>query len=67
LVIFSMVGNGWAQFAARYTLDFQLFALILTVFLFKPMKGRLIEAAAAVLILLSVYVQFVGAWHFRPV
>jgi hypothetical protein len=40
LVIFMMTGNGWIQFASRYSLDFQLAALIFMVFLLKVWRGK---------------------------
>jgi hypothetical protein len=64
LVIFMMVGNGWAQFAARYTLDFQLLALLFMVFMVKVWRGRYFYAYAVILLALSVYVQYFGAKYF---
>jgi len=63
-VIFMMVGNGWVQFAARYTLDFQVLLLVFAVFLVKVWRGGKFYLIALALLLISIYVQYFGAKYF---
>ena len=62
LTIFLVMGTGWMQWGARYTLDFQAFFLFFVVAAWPQMqqwKGTRVIAAG--LIALSLYVQLVGA------
>ncbi len=63
-VILMMVGNGWIQFASRYSLDFQLMAVIFMVFILKIWRGKYFYTAAAILLALSVYIQYHGVKYF---
>ena len=61
LIIFLIMGNGYAQFGARYTLDFHIMALLFILFMLKVIKSRYFYYALFVLILLSVYINYFGA------
>ncbi len=65
IVIFMIMGSGWMQFGARYTLDFYIMLLIFMLFASKVMTGRKIRVIASVLILLSVYLNYFGARFFH--
>ncbi|MCX6350676.1 MAG: hypothetical protein NTX03_02315 [Bacteroidetes bacterium] len=62
-LIFLIMGTGWIQFCARYTLDFQFFLIIFLLFSWKNLSGiSFIKPITICLILLSLWVQYVGAW-----
>lgn len=62
LTIFLIMGTGWVQFGARYTLDFQAFLLFFLLAAWPALqKFRWMRPLCAALILLSVAVQAVGA------
>jgi hypothetical protein len=65
LVIFMIMGTGWAQFGARYTLDFQLFLLIFLCFAYKRInKIMAFRVLAAFLICLSCIINYLGVLVF---
>jgi hypothetical protein len=59
-VIFLMVGTGWSQFAARYTLDFQAALAVFCLFAARLWRGRVFYIVMCLLLLLSLYVQYFG-------
>lgn len=65
IVIFSVMGPGWKQFASRYSLDYQLFLMIPILFFFEKWKSnKWITSLAFILLLLSVYMNYFGARIF---
>jgi hypothetical protein len=64
LIIFMMIGNGWVQFASRYSLDFQLMALVFMLFLVKIWRGGYFYTTAVVLLALSIYIEYFGVRYF---
>lgn len=60
LVIFSIPGYGYVQYGARYTLDFQVF-LVIVFFLY---NGAFSDFWSRVLLVVSVGVNFIGAVFF---
>ena len=60
--IFLIMGTGWRQFGARYTLDFQFFLLVFLMFCW-PYLSRysLVRKLSLVLIFLSFIIQAIGA------
>lgn len=64
LVIFMTAGNGWMQFASRYSLDFQFMALVFMLFLVKVWRGRYFYATAVILLALSVFIEYSGVRYF---
>lgn len=63
LVIFSIMGTGWMQFCARYTLDFQFFLVVFLLFSWQNLiKFRYIKLITITLILVSATIQYIGAW-----
>jgi hypothetical protein len=65
-VIFSIMGTGWVQFCARYTLDFQFF-LVLIILLLWPQLSKLkwTKPIAILLILGSIGIQYLGAYYLN--
>lgn len=64
VIIFSIMGTGWVQFCARYTLDFQFFLVLILVLMWPFVsKIKLIKPIALILILLSVIIQSIGAQY----
>lgn len=63
LVVFLIMGTGWMQFCARYTLDFQFFLLIFILICWDDLKKiKWIKPLTLSLILISISVQYIGAW-----
>jgi len=66
LVILSIMGSGWAQFASRYSLDYQLFLIIPILFFFKKWKrNKWISLGMTILFFISIYVNYFGARMFH--
>jgi len=65
-VILLVMGTGWMQFGARYTLDFHLFLLVQLAFLYKAAGPRLaqLRASGAALIAVSIFINYCGAQIF---
>jgi hypothetical protein len=64
-VIFCIMGTGWYQFCARYTLDFQFFLVIYLLFSWQLLSViPKIKWIAFTLILASITIQFLGAWIY---
>lgn len=62
LTIFMVMGTGWVQFGARYTLDFQVFLLYFLIAGWPTLqRWPLMRLVCAALIVLSIAVQTVGA------
>ena len=64
LVIFMIMGNGYAQFGARYTLDFHLMIILFMMFLLKVWRGKTFYRVSLVLLFLSLYINYYGAKVF---
>lgn len=65
LIIFLIMGTGWVQFCARYTLDFYIFLIIALLFSWKYLLTiPYFRIISIVLLLLSFAVQFIGAWQY---
>ena len=63
-VIFSIMGTGWVQFCARYTLDFQFFLiLILGLMWVQLSKLGWMKPTAILLVLGSIHIQYLGAYY----
>ena len=63
-IIFSIMGTGWVQFCARYTLDFQFFLLLMLVLLWPQLSIRWwIKPTALLLVLGSIGMQYLGAYY----
>jgi len=62
ITIFLIMGTGWRQFAARYTLDFQFFLLIFLLFSW-PYLRRIPYARqiSMIMIVCAVIIQYIGA------
>jgi hypothetical protein len=64
--IFLIMGTGWVQFAARYTLDFQVFLLFFLLASWPRLRALPgARRVSVVLIVLSVAIQAVGAGHYH--
>jgi len=64
-VIFCIMGTGWYQFCARYTLDFQFFLVVYLLFSWQVLAViPKIKWIAFILILASIVIQFLGAWIY---
>ena len=64
-VIFCIMGTGWYQFCARYTLDFQFFLTVYLLFSWQVLAViPKIKWIAFSLILASIVIQFLGAWIY---
>ncbi|MDB5284208.1 MAG: hypothetical protein JWO06_3283 [Bacteroidota bacterium] len=65
-LIFMVMGTGWCQFAARYTLDFYIFLLIAILFFYKTCYGNTpFRITSVALILLSIVINYCGVYlHF---
>jgi hypothetical protein len=64
-VIFCIMGTGWYQFCARYTLDFQFFLTVYLLFSWQVLSLiPKIKWIALLLILASIVIQFLGAWIY---
>lgn len=66
LVIFSIMGTGWAQFCARYTIDFQFFIVVFLLFSWGELKEAvpLLGIITLLLILCSFFIQYIGVLTF---
>ena len=63
-IIFSIMGTGWVQFCARYTLDFQFFLVLMLVLLWPQLSIRWwIKPTALLLVLGSIGMQYLGAYY----
>jgi hypothetical protein len=60
LIIFSIMGTGWIQFGARYTLDFCAPLAMFCLFGFKVWRSRFFRAVMAVLLAISIWVNYFG-------
>ena len=59
--IFLIMGTGWRQFGARYTLDFQVFVLLFILAAWPCMRNRKWSyGIAGTLLLLSIVVEAIG-------
>lgn len=68
LIIFMIMGNGWYQFGARYTLDFQIFLLLPILFLFKLFPSNsYLSWCYYFFIVLSIYVNYNGVKMFHAI
>ncbi|MFI5220178.1 MAG: hypothetical protein ACHQNT_11895, partial [Bacteroidia bacterium] len=66
LVILLIMGTGWAQFAARYTLDFYIFIIIFILLSWNTVsKIKYINAMAVFLLFISMIVQYNGVLLYR--
>jgi len=66
LIIFSIMGAGWEQFASRYSLDYQLFLIIPILFFFKKWKEvKWIKWGMFILFVISIYMNYFGARFFH--
>ena len=64
-VIFCIMGTGWYQFCARYTLDFQFFLVVYLLFSWQVLATiPKIKWITFTLILASIVIQFLGAWMY---
>lgn len=64
-VIFSIMGTGWVQFGARYTLDFHIFVLLITLFVFKIYpKSYTLYTTLFILLCSSIYINFIGVVYY---
>ncbi|HSU28965.1 MAG TPA: hypothetical protein VLJ68_11315 [Chitinophagaceae bacterium] len=62
-VIFTIMGTGWIQFCARYTLDFQFFLVVFLLFSWKDLLViPYIKLVTAGLIIVSVGIEYIGAF-----
>jgi hypothetical protein len=60
-VIFVIMGTGWIQFGARYTLDFHLALILFGLFLHKTWgEQRTFRLAFAGLLALSIFINYLG-------
>jgi hypothetical protein len=60
-VIFTLMGTGWIQFGARYTLEFHLPLILFGLFLYKPWgERRSFRAVFAALLALSIFINYLG-------
>ncbi len=65
VVIFIIMGTGWAQFGARYTLDFHLFLIIFLCFTYKKLSDKTyFRYLTAFMICLSVVINYLGVLVF---
>jgi hypothetical protein len=61
MVIFSIMGTGWIQFGARYTLDFHLPLILFGLFLYRMWGDKAaFRAAFAGLLALSIFINYLG-------
>ena len=59
------IAPGWRQFASRYSLDYQVFMIVLLLFLFKIWGQRRWWWPLVIgLTLLSLYVNYFGAYLY---
>lgn len=66
LVILLIMGTGWAQFSARYTLDFYIFIIIFILLSWNTVsKIKYINATAIFLLFISMIVQYNGVLLYR--
>lgn len=65
LVVFSIMGTGWVQFASRYSLDYQIFVFVFLLYVFKFYRTqRWFYPTAIMLILISFYMNYNGVHYF---
>jgi len=65
-VILCIMGPGFSQFAARYTLDFQLFIILFMLFMFKVLpSNKIFNRTLIVLLALSMYINYAGTIYFN--
>lgn len=65
LVVFSIMGTGWVQFASRYSLDYQIFVFVFLLYVFKFYRNqRWFYPTAIMLILISFYMNYNGVHYF---
>jgi len=64
-LIFLIMGNGWDQFASRYSLDYQLLLMFLLVpALVKWEKHLIFKAISVFLLFSSIYMNYHGVRYF---
>jgi len=60
-LIFTVMGNGWVQFASRYSLDYQLMMVLFGVFTVKIWNNnKIIKALLIILLLFSIHMNYFG-------
>jgi hypothetical protein len=60
-LIFMLMGTGWIQFGARYTLEFHLPLILFGLFFYKPWGDRRsFRAVFYGLLALSIFVNYLG-------
>jgi hypothetical protein len=65
MVIFLIMGTGWAQFASRYSLDYQLMLFVFLLYSFVSLrKHKWFYPVAIFLLLLSFYMNINGVLYF---
>lgn len=65
LIIFSIMGTGWAQFGSRYSLDYQLLLIVFVLFNFKRWpESKILRNAFFILLLISAYMNYNGVKMF---
>ncbi len=68
IIIFSIMGTGWVQFASRYSLDYQIFVFIFLLYAFKLYRDkRWFYPAVIILFIISFYMNYNGVKYFFPV
>jgi hypothetical protein len=68
LVIFSIMGTGWVQFASRYSLDYQLFLILFLLLTFRNILHKpAFKIMLVVLLMISVFMNYYGAKMFYEI
>ena len=68
LVVFSIMGTGWMQFASRYSLDYQFFMIIFLLIVLKDYIARKSFYFVFIpLLILSLYVNYAGVKVFYQI
>jgi hypothetical protein len=68
LVIFSIMGSGWAQFASRYSLDYQIFLIIPIILYFNTWKqNKWMLLGMFILLSISIYMNYFGARMYHNI
>lgn len=65
LVIFSIMGTGWVQYASRYSMDYQIFIFVFLLYAFKIYKSNIwFYPVVVLLFLISFYMNYNGVHYF---
>ncbi|MFP4467153.1 MAG: hypothetical protein ACLFP1_08885 [Candidatus Goldiibacteriota bacterium] len=65
VLIFTIMGTGWIQFASRYSLDYQIFIILFGLFALKKWQSNpVFNSVMTLLLVISIYMNYFGMRYY---